>query len=432
MKQTLNQTYFFQNACYAQVLNRFFELTEADIKPDTRHELCYNTIGDLAQIAQEYGLRAPVWKNFICMVIALSDNAISRACEAGRELDQSFYQLALHDLTLFFNLFNFDFESFDVDFAYSPFAFLYKTDMALGNGLFDADSLSVIEKLQTSLSAADSPDAFTQAVICFYKQFGAGKFSIFKAFRLSEQDPFSGFVPVSHIMDAKFSDLVGYEEQKSQLIQNTEQFLAGRDCNNVMLFGDSGTGKSTCIKATLNTYWRQGLRMIEVYKHQICYIPELIEQIKNRAYKFIIYLDDLSFEDNETQYKYLKAIMEGGLEGKPSNILLYATSNRRHLIHESWKDRSDMDEDIHHSDTLEEKLSLSYRFGLSIYFSSPTPQEFREIVRSLAARYGIVMDEDQLFREAHRWELHHGNLSGRTAQQFVNHLSGKIGNLSSD
>ena len=150
----------------------------------------------------------------------------------------------------------------------------------------------------------------------------------------------------------KLEDLVGYEIPKQKLIDNTEAFVQGRPANNCLLFGDAGTGKSSCIKGIINRYYDQGLRMIEVYKHQFKDLNDVIAQIKNRNYKFIIYMDDLSFEEFEIEYKYLKAIIEGGLEVKPDNVLIYATSNRRHLVREKFSDKEERRDDLHASDTV--------------------------------------------------------------------------------
>ena len=223
------------------------------------------------------------------------------------------------------------------------------------------------------------------------------------------------------------SDLIGYEIQKQKLIDNTEAFVEGRAANNCLLFGDSGTGKSTSIKAILNEYYDRGLRMIEIYKHQFKDLSNIIAQIKNRNYRFIIYMDDLSFEEFEIEYKFLKAVIEGGMETKPDNVLIYATSNRRHLIRETWSDRSDMSNDeLHRSDTMQEKLSLVARFGVTINYSKPTKKEFNNIVVELAKRYpGIKLTEEELMAKANMWEMSHGGVSGRTAQQFINYLAGK-------
>ena len=185
-------------------------------------------------------------------------------------------------------------------------------------------------------------------------------FGLNKAFRIEEHlDGGFSFMPINNMDAVMLDDLIGYEIQKKKLTDNTEAFVQGKKANNVLLFGDSGTGKSTSIKAIVNQYYDDGLRMIEIYKHQFKYLSKIIAAIKNRNYRFIIYMDDLSFEEFEIEYKYLKAVIEGGLETKPDNILIYATSNRRHLIRETWSDRSDMSQDeLHRSDTMQEKLSL--------------------------------------------------------------------------
>ena len=248
-----------------------------------------------------------------------------------------------------------------------------------------------------------------------------------KAFRIKTDN--SGkvsIVPINNMDRVMLDDLVGYEIQKKKLVDNTKAFVAGKKANNVLLFGDSGTGKSTSIKAIVNEFYEDGLRMIEIYKHQFKDISNVIAQIKNRNYKFIIYMDDLSFEEFEIEYKFLKAVIEGGVETRPDNILIYATSNRRHLIKETWKDRDDVEHDngLHRSDTMEEKLSLANRFGLSICYSKPTPKEYYNIVEVLAKKNGIDMPQEQLRAEANKWELMYGGISGRTAQQFINYLQG--------
>ena len=249
-------------------------------------------------------------------------------------------------------------------------------------------------------------------------------FGLNRAFRIRPVTDGVEFLPINNTEQVLLKDLIGYEIQKKKLIENTEAFLKGLPCNNVLLCGDAGTGKSTSIKALLNEYYDQGLRMIEIYKHQFQDLSAIIAQVKNRNYRFIIYMDDLSFEEFEIEYKYLKAIIEGGLGKKPDNVLIYATSNRRHLVRETFSDKEDRAEDLHTSDTVQEKLSLVARFGVSIYYIAPNKKEFQNIVRTLAERYHIHMPEEELFLEANKWELSHGGLSGRTAQQFINYLLG--------
>ena len=260
----------------------------------------------------------------------------------------------------------------------------------------------------------------------FYKDYGVGMFGLNKAFRIVENNGKPDFVPINNLDKVVLDDLIGYEIQKKKLVENTENFVQGRKANNALLFGDSGTGKSTSIKAIVNEYYDQGLRMIEIYKHQFKDLSNVIAAIKNRNYKFIIYMDDLSFEEFEIEYKFLKAVIEGGVETKPDNILIYATSNRRHLIKETWNDRNDMESSngLHRSDTIEEKMSLVNRFGCQISYSKPSNKEYYNIVIGLAKKNGLDMSEEELMAEANKWELSHGGISGRTAQQFINHCLG--------
>ena len=235
-------------------------------------------------------------------------------------------------------------------------------------------------------------------------------------------------VPVKYPDPQKLSELPGYEKEREKVIANTRALLTGMPANNVLLYGDAGTGKSTSVKAILNEYADRGLRMIEIYKHQFGLLSQVIAKIKNRNYRFMIFIDDLSFEEHEVEYKFLKAVIEGGVETRPANVLIVATSNRRHLVQETWKDRDDMEHngDIHRSDTMEEKLSLAARFGCAICYVSPNRQQYHDIVKGIAARLpdGLSLTEDELLQAANRWEIRHGGVSGRTAQQFINYIAG--------
>lgn len=284
-----------------------------------------------------------------------------------------------------------------------------------------------VQALSRKLADANTEEEFFKYVTGFYKDYGVGMFGLNKAFRIGNVDEkgYITFQAINNMDKVMLDDLIGYEIQKKKLVDNTKAFVEGKKANNCLLFGDSGTGKSTSIKAIVNQFYDQGLRMIEIYKHQFKDLSNVIAQIKNRNYKFIIYMDDLSFEEFEIEYKFLKAVIEGGVETKPENILIYATSNRRHLIKETWGDRSDVtvDNGIHKSDTMEEKLSLVHRFGVTICYSKPSPKEYFNIATELAHRAGIQMSDDEIRAEANKWELSHGGISGRTAQQFVYYLS---------
>ena len=286
-----------------------------------------------------------------------------------------------------------------------------------------------ISELSSRLAEAADVKDFTRALMDHYEKCGAGMFGLYKAFRV---DPSAAgetdlrLIPVTDSEDVSFDKLIGYETQKKTLKDNTEAFLNGHFANNVLLYGDSGTGKSTSVHALMHEYADRGLRLIEVSKPDRARIPQILAAIKKRNYRFILFLDDLSFEEGESDYKELKAMLEGALETRSDKVLIYATSNRRHLIREVWGDRSDMEynEDVHRSDTMEEKLSLASRFGVTIYYPKPGPREYLEIVRSLAARKGLELSGQELEDAARKWELRHGGMSGRTASQFVTWIDG--------
>ena len=406
---------FLMNNCQNEYYN----------KEDLR-ALLFECVNQILELAGSHGFEGNLWHNYLTFLLANDENAYSTECEVVGEIEGSINKVALHDFAIFRELFAYDFyileEALDVDCL----SILEDYQNVRGHGkVFNKRIRDRICELSKKLGKSESAEDFKAIVTQFYKEFGVGKLGLHKAFRIEHTEDGAEIVPITKISHVHLEDLVGYEIPKQKLVENTEAFVEGRRANNCLLFGDAGTGKSTSIKAILNQYYDQGLRMIEVYKHQFQDLNDVIAQIKNRNYKFIIYMDDLSFEEFEIEYKYLKAVIEGGLEKKPDNILIYATSNRRHLIRETFKDKTDRDEELHTNDTVQEKLSLVARFGVTIYFGKPEKKEFQQIVRVLAEKNGIEMPEEQLLLEANKWELSHGGLSGRTAQQFIDYLLGK-------
>ena len=386
----------------------------------------FSCMHDLVELAGNYGFKNNLWHNYLTFLLVNNENIFSTACEIRGVTEGSLLSLARHDFAIFRELFACDFTELERMLQAGVFEeFLHYARTESTGKLFNRRIRDRICELSDQLANAETLEVFTEYMVSFYKEFGVGKLGLHKAFRVAHVGDDVQIEPITNIAHVKLEDLVGYELQKKKLIDNTEAFVEGRSANNCLLFGDAGTGKSSSIKAILNRYYDRGLRIIEVYKHQFQDLNEVIAQIKNRNYKFIIYMDDLSFEEFEIEYKYLKAVIEGGLEKKPDNILIYATSNRRHLIKESFRDNEELHGDLHSNDTIQEKLSLVSRFGVTIYFGSPDKKEFQQIVRTLAERNGIDMPEDQLLLEANKWELSHGGLSGRTAQQFVDYVLGK-------
>ena len=386
--------------------------------------LLYDCMNRLLEMAGKYGFYGNLWHCYLTDILVNDENSYSCAAEMRGYADGTLNRAALHDLRIFKELYDFDLlkmaealgaDDFDIVLSYEA----GERESHVYNTRICSRICALAQKLSGSRTAEEMKDTLTQ----FYGEYGVGKFGLHKAFRVARADGLVRIEPVSKTAHVCLSDLVGYELAKKKLIENTEAFVNGKKANNCLLYGDAGTGKSTCIKALANEYYSKGLRIIEVYKHQFQDLNEVVAQIKNRNYKFIIYMDDLSFEEFEIEYKYLKAVIEGGLEKKPDNVLIYATSNRRHLIRENFKDREERDEDLHINDTVQEKLSLSARFGVTIYFGAPDMKQFQEIVRRLAEKEGIEIPEQELLTKANQWELSHGGLSGRTAQQFIDHIT---------
>ncbi len=426
----LNRLIVYRDIPYSELMYEMAALmNDADVYSDTdeNRDKLYFCISKLVELAGEYGFEGNLWQNYLTWLLVNHENGFSTACEIKGIPEGTILKLAELDFGIFRQMFLYDFKRLKAVCADSALDLVlnYKRSDNAGK-IFNKRIRDCICSLSRTLADSINTHEFTWFMIQFYQSFGVGKFGLHKAFRVVHNEGGTAkIVPINNIAHVKLDDLVGYESAKKKLIENTEAFLSGKRANNCLLFGDAGTGKSSSIKAILNKYYSDGLRIIEIYKHQLCDLNDVIAQIKHRNYKFIIYMDDLSFEDFEVEYKYLKAIIEGGLEKKPQNVLIYATSNRRHIIKENFSDREGWSGDVHKTDTMQEKLSLSARFGVTIFFGSPIKKEYEQIVSTLAERNGVTMERDKLLQEANKWALNHGGMSGRTAQQFVDYLLGQ-------
>ena len=389
----------------------------------------YRDINSLLALALEHGFDENLWHCYLTHLLLNDENPYSLTCECAPAGEGTLSTLAKRDCQALYDLYHFDFKSLEKSLNIDSFSMASRYQaMGSRKGRYSRESGEKLLALSRSLSAAKNGDELFTLLTKQYQNHGVGLFGLHSAFRISDNGGEDlSFQPAQSTEKVRFSDLVGYDLQKQQLRDNTDAFVDGRSANNTLLYGDSGTGKSTSVKALIHEYYPRGLRIIEVYKHQFRLLPQLIAAIKNRNYRFIIFIDDLSFEESEVEYKFLKAVIEGGVETKPDNILIYATSNRRHIVKEMWQDRKDMEYtgEVHRSDTVEEKISLSSRFGVQINYSIPNRKLFHLIVEQLAKGRNLDIPEAELLAEANKWELRHGGLSGRTARQFIDYLDGK-------
>jgi predicted AAA+ superfamily ATPase len=288
----------------------------------------------------------------------------------------------------------------------------------------DYDSYKAIDKLKLNILKCDNWGDSLENIIEFYKQYGTGIFGEYRAFVWEHEEDKTYLRGIDAPDPVKLKDLVGYEDQKETIIDNTKQFLSGYPANNLLLYGSRGTGKSSTIKAIINEYYTEGLRLIEVDKDKLVDFTKIIRILKNKNLKFILFVDDLVFEEGEASYSALKTILEGGVESNSSNMLIYATTNRRHLVKETFSERAG--DDVHANDAIEEKLSLSDRFGITISFYSPDQKEYLKIIDGIVEARRLEVDKDYLHAEALKWVRWHNARSPRTAKQFINWLEGNL------
>jgi predicted AAA+ superfamily ATPase len=384
--------------------------------------LIHEVASDIVDEAERFSLGGNLWDTFLALRLAEDDNALGRAAELNSSPTGSVVEVALSELWSLRKVVTAARDIVEHGAEFKGLRCLSNYTLSEREyGHATKTSRDSVSKLADEFGRAESPEEMMSALLDFYVKRGSGIFSLYKAFLWSTKDELT---PVPDPDPQTFSALLGYEEQKTELWANTKLFLSGQATNNVLLYGDSGTGKSSSVKALLNEpeFIASGLRMIEVRKDQISEIPKIMRLISGRNYRFILFLDDLSFEDFEVEYKHLKALIEGGIERKPDNTVIYATSNRRNIVREVWKDRRTASDDVHGWDTMQEKLSLSDRFGITIWYGALDKNQYLDIIRFFAKEYGISMRHDELERLAMRWEIGRGGFSGRTARQFVQHL----------
>ena len=364
--------------------------------------------------AEKLGLSGNIIKIYILYMLAHKNNCVSYAVESsGGKIGASLYKAFCHDIAIISKI------------------LVVKPSMVLDCEFLDdyepttANTSLAFNALMNNLAQAESIEAKADVFIDYYRTYGSGDMADYRAFRWdSDEDELVG---IKHFEAMRLDELISYEYQKQQLRDNTLAFVEGRPANNVLLVGARGTGKSSGVKAVVNSFFDKGLRLVQLTKEQLTALPVIMERLRTySSKKFIIFLDDLSFEEFEVEYKYLKSAIEGGASAKPENVLIYATSNRRHLIKESYNNRGADDDDMHRNDTLNETISLSDRFGLIIHYLSPNQQEYLAIVDGLLRQHNIILDKEELRVKAGAWAQEHSGRSGRIAQQFVTYYLGQV------
>lgn len=374
-----------------------------------KNEVDITVVKTLLAKCDELNLNGNLWQSLLTIELMKNENVFSLALERKHDISPELKATTLTDIKSIYEAFNYE---FDDSLPGISLVKNYRKSRPVVN--IEIDEIFV--NLQKALAEAKDHLEFYDIIHDHYLTYGVGMYGLNKAFRYNQDHIES----IKYVGNFDLDEIVGMDLQKDQLISNTKAFLEGQMANNVLLYGDAGTGKSSCIKGLLNRYYKDGLRIVEVYKHQFIHLPEIIQELQSRNFKFILFMDDLSFEEFEIEYKYLKAVIEGGLEKKPENVIIYATSNRRHLVKETWSEREG--DEVSVNDALQEKTSLASRFGVTIYFGRPNKKEFFNIIDGLYLQYQCTMDKEKVYQEAIKWEMRHGGFSGRTARQFMMNL----------
>ncbi|MGB5594240.1 MAG: ATP-binding protein [Crocosphaera sp.] len=354
------------------------------------------------------------WQDYLVKRILVDDNPFSQQVQSVslQELPKPLIAATEHDLRILNTLYNLPLEAISqwvkeaANVPFSPFIGQFENQ--------DNTFLHQQENWPNSL----------EELADHYRHYGTGIFAQYKALKWQDNQ----LIGISQPDPISLTEIVGYEHQKETLIKNTKILLSGYSALNVLLYGSRGSGKSSLVKGLLNEYYSQGLRLVEVNKSQLHSLPMIVDQLRNVPQKFIVFVDDLSFEEDNDAFKSLKVVLEGNVTARAKNVVVYATSNRRHLIREFFDDRprpQDADE-IHNWDTVQEKLSFSDRFGLTLTFEPANQDTYLNIVHHLASQIDLEIDKDELEFKAKQWATQHNGRSGRTAKQFIDFLQGEL------
>jgi hypothetical protein len=386
-----------------RVLLRTMAYDKAMTDSDNKY---YDFLHTLTAKAHKLGLKGNIFRKYLIYLFLLDENIFTVSCERNIPVEStSVYNFVMKDIAVLTFFFDFDIKNLCENIGYGEDITQFKS--------INPKEEPYLEEIEN----AKTMEQKAAALMWYYRRIGAGEMSLYTMFTVNDET--GALDGVRNPDPVVMADIIGCAQQKEILLKNTQAFLAGEPANNVLLAGSRGTGKSSCVKALVNEFNDRGLRLIEIYKDNAKMLPKLINRLAERGKFFIIFMDDLSYEHFETQYKYLKSLLEGGAAARPANVLFYATSNRRHIVHETFAER---DGEIHPADAQNEKMSLHDRFGLNVYFPNATQDDYVNIVIGLAKRNKISIDNDFLKKQALQWAMEHRNQSGRTAVQFIHHI----------
>ncbi|AHJ31121.1 ATP-binding protein [Nodularia spumigena CS-584] len=407
----------YQSVMSSEVGIAFLDLLQAIRYTDADARSCLKAYGSYF-----YALttRYQNWEDYIITQILTSDNPFSRLAQQQdfEDLPRALVAAVEHDLQVLQNLY--ECSSASLSEWVQTVAHLPISPIVW----YREQNVSIETKLIVFLQKLDNWADAVQELAAYYRQFGTGLFAEYHALRWQE----SKFVGIKHPDPIQLNTLVGYESQQATLIKNTEFLLSGEVALHILLYGSRGSGKSSLVKALLNEYGQNNLRLLEVAKSDLHDLPKIVEQLRGVPQKFIIFVDDLSFEEDDDAFKALKVVLEGNLTARPQNVVVYATSNRRHLIREYFADRPTPKDnnEIHAWDTMQEKLSFSDRFGLTLTFEPADQKTYVKIVQHLAAQAKINITPEDLEYQALQWATRHNGRSGRTARQFIDFIKADL------
>ena len=368
----------------------------------------------LVQRAERLGISGNVLSAYIVHCLAEGGNTAAKTIEAAGRYGGGLKEAMCHDMLLLLPYLS----ARTSEFTGSAFLDDYQPARE-GKNLPE-------KRLLAKLVRAKRGETAARAVLEQYLKYGSGMLAEYTAFRIGPDGKLTGIADFP-VFD--WDDLLGYEEQKTKLLTNTVNFMEGKPANNVLLTGARGTGKSTGVKALASMFSDDGLRLIQITRDQLELVAPVLEKLNEiRSKKFILFFDDLSFDEGENSYKYLKSAIDGSVTPQPDNVLIYATSNRRHLLKETWGDRgsNDLEAEVYRQDSTNESISLSDRFGLILHYSTPTQDEYLQMIDHELQKAGVQMDPEELRLEGLQWEMEHSGRNGRIANQFVKWYLGNL------